>query len=87
MVPAVELHRLIDFRDDWLFVAAPVESRCKQCHAEAYGRRNPAKHRAIGLDGIRSRATAGEPYVTAKSIRSLQVRAQKSDGSPSRFRQ
>jgi 5-methylcytosine-specific restriction endonuclease McrA len=52
VVPATDVHHLIEFGDVWnLFVTAPLESRCKACHAEAHGRRNPARHRAIGLDG------------------------------------
>jgi hypothetical protein len=51
VVPATEVH-LIEFGDDWnLFVTAPLESRCKQCHAEAHGRRT-ARHRAFGVDGM-----------------------------------
>ena len=52
VVPATDVHHLVEFGDDWnLFVTAPLESRCKACHAEAHGRRNPARPRAIGLDG------------------------------------
>ena len=52
-MPAVEVHHLVAFGNDWaLFVTAPLESRCKLCHAEAHDRRNPAKPRVIGLDGF-----------------------------------
>jgi 5-methylcytosine-specific restriction enzyme A len=52
VVPATEVHHLIPFGDSWeLFIAGPLESGCKQCHAEVHGRRRAAMPRIIGLDG------------------------------------